>query len=175
MTSSNLSHSGDSANRSLRLSRRARVALGIATALSALVVVFVIIGAGLSTWRGSGFRDNGPELPRLRSVLALKPGMSIADVGAGNGELTVALATEVGSNGRVYLERSRPGAGPGHGRRRPSLECHVRAIAGGQHESAGELLRRDCRAPCLPPFDRPGGDQRHPPARPPSGWCARGD
>jgi ubiquinone/menaquinone biosynthesis C-methylase UbiE len=28
--------------------------------------------------------------------------MSVADVGAGNGELTVALATEIGSTGRVY-------------------------------------------------------------------------
>ena len=62
----------------------------------------MIVGAGLSTWRGSGFRADGPELPRLRNVLALKPGMSVADVGAGNGELTAALAAEVGTNGRVY-------------------------------------------------------------------------
>jgi SAM-dependent methyltransferase len=84
------------------MNRTARVALGIATALTSLVVILVILGVGLGTWRGSGFHADGPELPRLRNVLALKPGLSVADVGAGNGELTVALAAEVGSSGRVY-------------------------------------------------------------------------
>jgi SAM-dependent methyltransferase len=102
MPSSRLPHPRDSSNSSPRLWPSAGVALGIAAALAAVVLVFLIIGAGLSTWRGSGFRANGPELPRLRHVLALKPGMSVADVGAGNGELTVALAAEVGSSGRVY-------------------------------------------------------------------------
>jgi ubiquinone/menaquinone biosynthesis C-methylase UbiE len=41
-------------------------------------------------------------MPRLREVLALKPGMSIADVGAGRGEVTAALAVEVGPSGRVF-------------------------------------------------------------------------
>jgi SAM-dependent methyltransferase len=68
----------------------------------AAIVLLMILAAGLGTWRGSGFRADGPELPRLRNVLALKPDMSVADVGAGNGELTVALAAEVGTNGRVY-------------------------------------------------------------------------
>jgi SAM-dependent methyltransferase len=84
------------------ISRHARVALGIAAAVTALVIILVIIGIGLGTWRGSGFHADGPELPRLRNVLALKSGMSVADVGAGNGELTVSLAAEVGSSGRVY-------------------------------------------------------------------------
>jgi len=97
-----LPHTRDSANSSPRRSRRARVALGIATALAALVLLVVIAGAALSTWRGSGFHVKGPELPRLRNVLALKPGMSVADVGAGNGELTMALAAEVGASGGVY-------------------------------------------------------------------------
>jgi SAM-dependent methyltransferase len=83
----------------MRLSRITRVVLGITTVLA---LVFLIVGSGLSTWRGSGFRANGPELPRLRRVLALEPGMSVADVGAGNGELTVALAKEIGSSGHVY-------------------------------------------------------------------------
>ena len=83
-------------------SPRARVARRVVTALAALGLVVAIAGGALSTWRGSGFHANGPELPRLRSVLALKPGMSVADVGAGNGELTVALAAEVGTRGGVY-------------------------------------------------------------------------
>jgi SAM-dependent methyltransferase len=51
------------------------------------------------TWTGGGFRADGEELPRLRQVLALEAGMVVADVGAGNGELTFALAREVA---RVY-------------------------------------------------------------------------
>ena len=91
----------DSSSSASRRLPSARVAIGIAIALAALVLLLVI-GTGLRTWRGSGFHAEGTELPRLRQVLALAPGMSVADVGAGNGELTVALAAEVGSSGRVY-------------------------------------------------------------------------
>ena len=51
------------------------------------------------TWTGGGFRADGKELPRLRQVLALEAGKVVADVGAGQGELTFALAREVA---RVY-------------------------------------------------------------------------
>jgi SAM-dependent methyltransferase len=67
-----------------------------------IVVAVVLAAAGCTNWRGSGFRASGPEMPRLRHELALKPGMSVADVGAGGGELTVALAAEVGSSGQVF-------------------------------------------------------------------------
>lgn len=83
-------------------SRKARIAIRIAATVVALLVLLLIVGTGLNTWRGSGFRADGSELPRLRAVLALKTGMAVADVGAGNGELTVALAAEVGASGRVY-------------------------------------------------------------------------
>ena len=53
-------------------------------------------------WSGFGFQADGPEMPRLRQVLALKEGMVVADVGAGRGQLTLALAKEVGSTGRVF-------------------------------------------------------------------------
>jgi len=53
-------------------------------------------------WSGFGFRADGPELPRLRQVLALEAGSAVADVGAGNGGLTFVLAGEVGPNGRVF-------------------------------------------------------------------------
>jgi SAM-dependent methyltransferase len=78
------------------------LAIRAAAAVAALAAVLLLAAAGLSTWRGSGFHDDGPELPRLRNVLQLKPGMAVADVGAGNGELTLALAREVGPDGRVY-------------------------------------------------------------------------
>jgi ubiquinone/menaquinone biosynthesis C-methylase UbiE len=53
-------------------------------------------------WSGFGFDADGAELPRLKQVLALEPGSMVADVGAGKGELTLALAREVGANGRVF-------------------------------------------------------------------------
>jgi ubiquinone/menaquinone biosynthesis C-methylase UbiE len=53
-------------------------------------------------WTGFGFHADGHEMPRLRQVLALEAGSVVADVGAGRGELTVALAREVRSNGRVF-------------------------------------------------------------------------
>jgi predicted methyltransferase len=58
--------------------------------------------AGCGSWTGFGFRADGAEMPRLRQVLALEPGKVVADVGAGKGELTTALAREVGRTGRVY-------------------------------------------------------------------------
>lgn len=53
-------------------------------------------------WTGFGFHADGPEMPRLRQVLALEPGRVVADVGAGKGELTLALSREVGPAGRVF-------------------------------------------------------------------------
>src|SRR5687767_14873205 len=79
-----------------------RGAIRIILALTALVALVMIAGAGFANWRGFGFHADGPELTRLRQILALKPGMSAADVGAGNGELTAILAAEVGPEGRVY-------------------------------------------------------------------------
>lgn len=67
-----------------------------------IIVLTVVLGVGCNGWRGFGFRAGGPEMPRLRHELALKPGMSVADVGAGRGELTVALAAEVGPSGQVF-------------------------------------------------------------------------
>lgn len=42
------------------------------------------------------------EVPRLVELLALTPGMAVADVGAGFGAWTMRLAREVGPTGRVY-------------------------------------------------------------------------
>jgi ubiquinone/menaquinone biosynthesis C-methylase UbiE len=67
-----------------------------------MIVLAVVLGAGCNGWRGFGFRATGPEMPRLRHELSLKPGMSVADVGAGRGEVTVALAAQVGPSGQVF-------------------------------------------------------------------------
>jgi ubiquinone/menaquinone biosynthesis C-methylase UbiE len=70
--------------------------------LATIALLFSVVVVGCHNWRGPGFRATGPEMPRLKHVLALNPGMSVADVGAGRGELTVALAAEIGPSGRVY-------------------------------------------------------------------------
>jgi len=129
----------NSSGSSPRLLPSARVAFGIAIALAALVLLLVSIGAGLRTWRGVGFHANGTELPRLRQVLALAPGMSVADVGAGNGQLTVALAGEVGSSGRVYSTDIDP----------DSLE-RVRAVVAGAGIANVALVRAQAGDTRLP-------------------------
>jgi ubiquinone/menaquinone biosynthesis C-methylase UbiE len=68
---------------------------------TALVLALSVACAGCH-WTGGGFRAEGPEMPRLRQVVALEAGRVVADVGAGKGELTLALAREVGPSGRVF-------------------------------------------------------------------------
>jgi ubiquinone/menaquinone biosynthesis C-methylase UbiE len=74
--------------------RQARVA--------AAALVLAAICAGCGSWTGGGFHADGPEMPRLREVLALEKGAVVADVGAGKGQLTFVLAKEVGPGGRVF-------------------------------------------------------------------------
>ena len=78
---------------------------------SAIAVASLVaaLGSGCGDWEGFGFHENGPELPRLRQALALKAGMVVADVGAGKGELTLTLASEVGPGGRVFSTEVDPG------------------------------------------------------------------
>lgn len=73
-------------------------AAGFSRSFALLVSVWL---SGCS-WPGGGFNANGPEMPRLREALALKSGMVVADVGAGKGQLTFALAQAVGPGGHVF-------------------------------------------------------------------------
>jgi SAM-dependent methyltransferase len=77
---------------------------------AAIILLALVLGAGCDSWRGFGFRASGSEMPRLRQVLALKPGLTVADVGAGRGEATLALAAEVGPGGRVFSTEIAPEA-----------------------------------------------------------------
>ena len=73
-------------------------------------VVLALTCAGCGS--GFGFHAGGPEMPRLRQVLALKEGMVVADVGAGKGQLTLALAAEWGRAGAyLRLKSIRRGCG----------------------------------------------------------------
>ena len=70
--------------------------------LRTLTLLALVLIAGCNTWPGGGFNASGPEMPRLREALGLRTGMVVADVGAGKGELTLALAAAVGASGHVF-------------------------------------------------------------------------
>jgi ubiquinone/menaquinone biosynthesis C-methylase UbiE len=68
----------------------------------ALALLLTAVVLTCSNWTGFGFDARGPEMQRIREVLRLKKGMTIADIGAGRGQLSSALATEVGTGGKIF-------------------------------------------------------------------------
>src|SRR4051812_28815194 len=64
-----------------------------------------IVGGAFST---EDARDRLGEAEDVMQLAAVKPGMSVADVGAGEGYYTVRLARVVGSKGRVLAEDIMP-------------------------------------------------------------------
>jgi ubiquinone/menaquinone biosynthesis C-methylase UbiE len=75
---------------------------------TAIIVLLSAACVGCGNWTGFGFRADGPEMQRLKQVLALEPGGVVADVGAGKGELTLALAGELGPKGQVFATEIDP-------------------------------------------------------------------
>ena len=74
----------------------------------ALTLLAAALISGCDGHTGGGFDASGPEMPRLRQALALRTGMVVADVGAGKGQLTLALARAVGSAGHVFSSEIDP-------------------------------------------------------------------
>jgi SAM-dependent methyltransferase len=64
-----------------------------------------IVGGTFST---EDARDRAGEAEQVMSLAGVKPGMSVADVGAGEGYYTVRLARVVGAKGRVLAEDIMP-------------------------------------------------------------------
>jgi len=62
------------------------------------IVALVTVLAAQQPWN----RDFGEDMARLAPILELRAGQTVADIGAGGGELTVRLAKHVGPEGRVY-------------------------------------------------------------------------
>ncbi len=54
------------------------------------------------------FRSNDSEIKKIVSLLRIKPGATVADVGAGKGEFAVALSKLVGPSGKVYAIEADP-------------------------------------------------------------------
>jgi ubiquinone/menaquinone biosynthesis C-methylase UbiE len=65
--------------------------IALTSVTCALVVGVVVYG-----------QNNAADTAKLIEVLQLKPGSVVAEIGAGSGDLTIALANHVGPTGRVY-------------------------------------------------------------------------
>jgi predicted methyltransferase len=59
-------------------------------------------------WHSEKERDEAGEPGQLVRLLGIKPGMSVADIGAGSGYLTVRLAPVVGPQGRIFAQDIEP-------------------------------------------------------------------
>jgi ubiquinone/menaquinone biosynthesis C-methylase UbiE len=64
-------------------------------ALRLLVVALLLCGCGFD-------RADAAESDRIAEVLELRPGMAVADVGAGDGDWSVKLARKIGESGHLY-------------------------------------------------------------------------
>jgi precorrin-6B methylase 2 len=67
--------------------------------LLSLVVLLALMGLVLYLASGVSREE---EVERLAALLALRDGMTVAEIGAGSGWLTVEVARKVGPSGRVY-------------------------------------------------------------------------
>jgi predicted methyltransferase len=61
-----------------------------------------LVGFGCDLSAQLGNREFDADMARLVPALGIHAGSTVADIGAGGGELTFALAKEVGPTGRVY-------------------------------------------------------------------------
>ncbi len=61
----------------------------------------VVVGVLVTTFVTHG-QDNAADTSKLIEVLQLKPGSIVAEIGAGSGELTLAVARHVGPIGQVF-------------------------------------------------------------------------
>ncbi len=61
-----------------------------------------VMGYQGAPWLERPSREKEERLSLLTAALELKPGMSVADIGAGSGVITILLAEGVGPSGQVY-------------------------------------------------------------------------
>jgi ubiquinone/menaquinone biosynthesis C-methylase UbiE len=65
-----------------------------------ILAVIAAAGSGIALWYQRSVFE--AEAAQVVELLGLKPGAAVADIGAGEGELTVRMARRVGSQGRVH-------------------------------------------------------------------------
>jgi SAM-dependent methyltransferase len=100
-----------------------------------------VAGIVTDTWRNERSRDQAGEAERVMDLLGVKPGLSVADIGAGSGYYTVRLARRVGPTGHVYAEDVVPGY----------LERLARRVRSEGLAGMVTLVRGEPHDPRLPP------------------------
>jgi ubiquinone/menaquinone biosynthesis C-methylase UbiE len=68
-----------------------------------------VMGVAGAAWLERGEREQEEAPSRAIAALDLKPGMVVADIGAGSGYYTERLSQRVGPSGRVYATDIQPG------------------------------------------------------------------
>lgn len=84
----------------MRVSHSYRRRLGQLASLASLLVGISLLAQGRSA--DEGRREQWQKVNEIFAVMGLRPGATVADVGAGDGFFTSRLARAVGSNGRVF-------------------------------------------------------------------------
>ena len=92
-------------------------------------------------WRDERSRDQAGEAERVMNLLGVKPGLGVADIGAGRGYYTVRVARRVGPTGRVFAEDVVP----------DYLERLARRVDNEGLASTVTVARGDPHDPRLPP------------------------
>ena len=67
-----------------------------------------VMGAGGADWLDRNERESEEHPDEALDALHLKPGMVVADVGAGTGFMSLRMARRVGPRGKVYAEDIQP-------------------------------------------------------------------
>lgn len=86
-------------------------------------------------WHSEKERDGFDEPGQLVRLLGIKPGMTVADIGAGSGYLTVRLSPIVGPQGRILAQDIEPSYLKGLGQRVKALKLtNVTVSLGEAHD-----------------------------------------
>lgn len=67
-----------------------------------------VMGVGGADWLDRGERESEENPEGALDAIGIKPGMVVADVGAGTGYMTLKMARRVGPSGKVYAEDVQP-------------------------------------------------------------------
>jgi len=67
-----------------------------------------VMGVGGADWLDRGERESEENPEGALDAIGIKPGMTVADVGAGTGYMTLKMAKRVGPAGKVYAEDVQP-------------------------------------------------------------------
>ena len=100
-----------------------------------------VAGIVTDVWHDEQSRDRAGEAERVMNVLGVKPGLAVADIGAGSGYYTVRLARQVGPTGHVFAEDVVP----------EYLKRLARRVANEGLADRVTVLRGDPHDPRLPP------------------------